>query len=170
MMYIPATHMAHRHKVKLHFCLCADIPKKCDSLIRRSLSRRESPRRGSKTPNGDIEICSQDSSSDSPANVSGYLVVPDSILESMSWTRSGRAKGKTIIEGKLQTRFTLGSLDERWMKPVPLVVLTTFIMTCCCRNVTSSRRICLVPCPSESSPKQCRCYRSRRDSYSFWRH
>ncbi|CAL8091941.1 unnamed protein product [Prunus armeniaca] len=85
--------MAYRRKLKLHFRFCADVPKKGDSLRRRtsSLSRRESSQRDSKSPNGIIEICSQDSSVDSSVNVSDYSAVPDSLRGSRS--RSGDARG-----------------------------------------------------------------------------
>ena len=71
----------------------ADVPKKRDCPRRRtsSLSRRESPQRDSKSPNGIIEICSQDSFADSPANASDYSAVPDSLRGSRS--QSGDARG-----------------------------------------------------------------------------
>ncbi|KAL6289443.1 hypothetical protein ACE6H2_006953 [Prunus campanulata] len=93
--------MAHKHKMKLHFRLCVDVPKKGNSPRRRSSSllRRESPKQGSKSPNNIIEICSQDSSSNSPTNVSDSSAVPDTFRGYMSRSGDARGGGKATLKG-----------------------------------------------------------------------
>ncbi|CAL9012807.1 unnamed protein product, partial [Prunus brigantina] len=115
-MNIPIPLMAHKRKLKLHFCICVDVPKKEDSLKRRtsSLSRRESLRRDSKSPNEIIEICSQDSSADSPANASDYSAVPDLLREFRSQSGDARGGGKATMR-----RSTPRARDEAGPSRVP---------------------------------------------------
>lgn len=94
-MYILASHMANRCKVKLQFHLCIDVlkkKKKSDSLRMRSLPKRKCSKRGSKSPNGVIEICSWDSFSNSLANVLDYFAIPILLIGSRSQTKLSDAR------------------------------------------------------------------------------
>ncbi|CAL8992345.1 unnamed protein product [Prunus brigantina] len=66
------------------------------------------------TPNGIIEICSQDSSADSPTNASDYSAVPDSLRGSRSRSGDARGRGKATMR-----RSTPRARDEAGSSRVP---------------------------------------------------